>query len=103
MQEDYRTPLYTIGITAELLKVCSATLRIWEKRGLIKPSRLGKNRYYSQCDVERLRRIKTLIQEERINIVGAKTILDSFKCWEIKNCKISERETCPVYLNCVTR
>ena len=52
MEQDYREPVYTIGIAAKLLKVCPATLRIWEKKGLIKPARIGKNRFYSKCDID---------------------------------------------------
>ena len=53
MTEHATEPVYTIGIAAKLLKVCCATLRIWERKGLIHPVRLGKNRYYSRCDLER--------------------------------------------------
>lgn len=43
MKEREMMPVYTIGIAAELLGVCSATLRIWEKKGIVKPARIGKN------------------------------------------------------------
>jgi len=98
MKENYTTPVYPIGIASKFLKVCSATLRIWESKGLIKPARLGKNRFYSQCDIERLREIKYLIQKKKINIQGVKKILGSTRCWEIKKCKSEERDVCPVYL-----
>lgn len=97
MKDGYTIPLYTIGITSKLLKVCPATLRIWEKHELIKPSRLGKNRFYSQCDVERLEYIKDLLQNKRINIQGVKNILNTSRCWEIKKCRPRERDVCPVY------
>ncbi|MEW6009076.1 MAG: MerR family transcriptional regulator [Candidatus Omnitrophota bacterium] len=97
MKETPTTPLYTIGIVAKLLGVCPATLRIWERRGLIKPERLGKNRFYSRCDLERLNQIKDLIQKKKINIQGVKKILSTTNCWEIKKCKLRERNTCPVY------
>lgn len=98
MELNYREPVYTIGIAAKLLEVCPATLRIWEKKGLIKPVRLGKNRFYSKCDIDRLKYIKELIQEKRINIEGVKTILNTTHCWEIKKCKPEERKSCSVYL-----
>jgi len=37
-------PVFTIGVVARKLRVTPMTLRIWEKRGLIQPSRIGKNR-----------------------------------------------------------
>jgi len=98
MEQDYREPVYTIGTVSRLIKVCSATLRIWERKGLIKPKRLGKNRYYSKCDLDRLEYIKELLQKKRVNIEGVKGMLKTTKCWEVKKCSPKERKTCPVYL-----
>lgn len=98
MEHGYKDPVYPIGIVAHLLRVCPATLRIWEKKSLIKPARIGKDRYYSKCDVDRLEQIKDLIQKKRINIQGVKKILSTTRCWEIKKCKPKEKEVCPVYL-----
>lgn len=90
-------PLYTIGVTANLLGVCQATLRLWEKKGLVQPDRIGRNRFYSKCNLERLQEIKHLLRDKRINIVGAKQIMEKSFCWEIKNCLPEERRICPVY------
>lgn len=98
MKQSYKEPLYTIGITAGMLKVCTATLRIWERKNLIKPSRIGKNRFYSKCDINRLEYIKGLLRKKRINIEGVKSILESERCWDIKQCKTEIRKACPVYL-----
>lgn len=92
-------PLYTIGIAAKNLSVCQATLRLWEKKGLIHPVRMGKNRFYSECNMERLQKIKKLLREEHINIAGVKSIINKLLCWEIKNCPSEERDVCPVYKN----
>lgn len=98
MEHTYREPVYTIGIVARMLKVCPATLRIWERKGLIKPTRLGKNRFYSRCDLDRLENIKDLLQKKHVNIEGVKNILNTTQCWEVKKCKPKERSSCPVYL-----
>lgn len=98
MEKGYREPVYTIGVTARLLKVCAATLRIWERKGLIHPARMGKNRFYSQSDIDRLEKIKGLIQKKRINIAGVKRILSTAPCWEIKKCQPKEKRRCPIYL-----
>ena len=98
MKEHEMMPVYTIGIAAEFLGVCSATLRIWEKKGLIKPARIGKNRFYSKCDIDRLECIKHLLQKRRINIAGVKEVLDTKFCWEAKNCSEKMRKNCLVYL-----
>ncbi len=98
MEQSNTEPVYTIGIASKMLKVCPATLRIWERKGLIKPKRLGKNRFYSKCDIERLEYIKELIQSKHINIEGVKSLLKSTRCWEVKKCNPKQRNSCPVYL-----
>jgi len=98
MKDNSAIPIYTIGVVSRLLAVCPATLRIWEKRGLIKPTRIGKNRFYSQCDMERLEYIKDLLQNKKVNIQGVKNIIDTVRCWEVKRCGAGERNACPIYL-----
>jgi MerR family transcriptional regulator/heat shock protein HspR len=98
MEKSYREPVYTMGVAARLLEVSPATLRIWEKKDLIKPRRIGKNRFYSQCDIDRLEYIKDLIQKKRLNIEEVKNTLNTIRCWELKKCKPKERKICPVYL-----
>ena len=90
--------MYPIGRAAKFLKVSVSTLRIWEKRGLVKIARVGKNRFFSKCDLDRLEYIKGLLQKKRINIEGVKSILSMTRCWELKKCMRRERDVCPVYL-----
>lgn len=90
-------PLYTIGIAAKLIDVCPATLRLWEKKKLIKPSRIGKERFYSKLDVMRLEKIRSLLHKKGLNIAGVKSLLESRSCWEIKGCSSKEKSACPVY------
>lgn len=97
MISHYNEPVYIIGIASKMLQVCSATLRIWEKKSLIKPRRIGKNRFYSQCEIDRLKEIKDLLQKEHVNIQGVKNILSIKHCWELKKCKEREKRVCPVY------
>ena len=91
----YRRPLFPIGVVARLLKVTQTTLRIWEKKGLIRPRRLGKNRFYSYSDYDRLREIAFLLHKKGMNIAGVKDWMRS-RCWEIKKCG-PERRRCPVF------
>ncbi len=100
MKEDEAMPVYTIGIAAEFLAVCPATLRLWEKKGIVKPARIGKNRFYSKYDIDRLECIKFLLQKRRINIAGVKEILEIKFCWEGRNCSKEVRKNCSVYLQC---
>ena len=97
MKENYREPVYIIGVAAKLLKICPNTLRIWERKGLVEPCRLGKNRFYSKCDLDRLEHIKELLQRKHLNIEGVKRVLNTTKCWEVKDCKPKKKKSCPVY------
>ncbi|MBI5244145.1 MAG: MerR family transcriptional regulator [Elusimicrobia bacterium] len=90
--------IYSIGSAARLLRVCQATLRIWERKGLIHPRRLGKNRFYSDQDIRRLRTIKDLIQKKRLNIEGVKAVLGHPRCWEVKKCSSRQRKTCSYFV-----
>jgi MerR family transcriptional regulator/heat shock protein HspR len=51
------------------------TLRLYERRGLVAPKRQGKNRLYSQHDIERLIYIQQLTQELGINLAGVEKII----------------------------
>ncbi len=47
------------------------TLRKYERAGLLTPSRHGANqRFYSEADVRRLRRIQYLVEERGLNVAG---------------------------------
>src|ERR671917_14942 len=56
--------IYIISVAAELAGVHPQTLRVYERKGLVQPSRTqGNTRRYSQRDIERLRRIQELTNE----------------------------------------
>ena len=93
---DGRRPLFSIGVVAEMIGVTPATLRLWEKKGLISPARRGKNRSYSHLDRDRLKEIKRLLGEQRLNIAGVRAALGRKRCWDLKRCG-PQKETCPVY------
>lgn len=99
MKENETIPVYTIGIAAKLVGVCPATLRIWERKSIIKPARIGKNRFYSKRDIDRLEHVKCLLQKLRINIAAVKEIFDRDFCWNIRNCSEKVRRTCSIYLH----
>ena len=66
-----------ISVAAELAGVHPQTLRIYERKELISPQRSGGNtRLYSEADIERLRLIQHLTQEEGINLAGVTRIMD---------------------------
>ena len=73
--DDYE-PCYVISIAAKILGVHAQTLRYYEREGLIEPSRSqGRVRLYSRRDIDRLRQIKTLVNDLGVNLAGVDIIL----------------------------
>ncbi|HEV8641191.1 MAG TPA: MerR family transcriptional regulator [Methylomirabilota bacterium] len=73
---DRSKPLYTIGVVASMLKVHPQTLRFYEKKELLRPSRTeGRTRMYSQEDVEELARLIRLTRDLGVNLAGVEIIL----------------------------
>ena len=69
--------VYVISVAAELAGVHPQTLRVYERKGLLRPKRTtGNTRRYSVEDIERLRRIQDLTQGEGVNLAGAKLVMD---------------------------
>jgi MerR family transcriptional regulator/heat shock protein HspR len=69
-------PLYMIGVVAEMLKLHPQTLRTYEKKGLVRPSRtVGRTRMYSPEDVEEVARVTRLARDLGVNLAGIEIIL----------------------------
>ncbi len=86
MSLKHQQPCYVISIAARIVGVHAQTLRYYERAGIIEPSRSqGNQRLYSDEDIEKLRQIKTLVDDLGINLAGVEIILRLTK-------KISEME-----------
>ncbi|MCS7196042.1 MAG: helix-turn-helix transcriptional regulator [Aquificaceae bacterium] len=71
-----KTKLFTIGVVASMFNIHPQTLRLYEKEGLIKPTRSrGRTRYYTEEDIERLEFILTLSRDLGVNLAGIDIIL----------------------------
>jgi MerR family transcriptional regulator/heat shock protein HspR len=92
-------PLYTIGIVAELMGTTNQTLRLYEKHGLVKPSRKNKNRFYSENDIRWILCLRELIHYKKISIEGIKKLLDYAPCWEITSCPEDRKADCLAYVD----
>lgn len=69
-------PVYTMGIAAELLDLPPATLRLYERKGLVSPARTnGGTRRYSEDDIDRMRRIADL-QTDGVNLTGVGKVMN---------------------------
>jgi DNA-binding transcriptional MerR regulator len=68
--------VYSISAAADMLGMGVQTLRLYEKRGLVEPSRTdGGTRRYSADDLDRLHRIGQLI-EIGLNLAGVALVLE---------------------------
>ncbi|RMH80488.1 MAG: MerR family transcriptional regulator [Acidobacteria bacterium] len=71
-----RYKFYTIGVVATMYDIHPQTLRLYEKEGLLKPTRSkGRTRYYTDKDLERLEFILTLSRDLGVNLAGIDIIL----------------------------
>lgn len=99
MPVDNKEPIYPISVAAKLLDVHPRTLRIYEEEELVKPTRKGNKRYYSNNDIDWIRCLRSLIHEKGISIPGIKMLLDLTPCWEITRCPHEKRETCSAFVD----
>src|SRR6202451_3258734 len=68
---------YMISAVSELYKLHPQTLRLYERVGLLKPSRSqGNTRLYTDADLARLEVILTLTREMGVNLAGIEIILN---------------------------
>lgn len=68
---------YTISAVAELYDVHPQTLRLYEREGLLKPSRsVGNTRLYTDIDLERLEVVLSLTRDLGVNLAGVEIILN---------------------------
>jgi len=68
---------YMISAVAELYKLHPQTLRLYERVGLLKPSRSqGNTRLYTDSDLERLDVILSLARDMGVNLAGVEIILN---------------------------
>ena len=69
-------PVYSIRVAARLVGLHVQTLRYYERNGMVQPQRSrGNVRYYSDADLERIQKIKSLIDELGVNLAGAEVIM----------------------------
>ncbi len=68
---------YTISVVAEHFNVHPQTLRLYEREGLLMPSRTdGNTRLYNDADMERLEVILSLTRDLGVNLAGVEIILN---------------------------
>jgi MerR family transcriptional regulator/heat shock protein HspR len=90
---DHDLPMFVISVAAEMSELHPQTLRAYERDGLLSPSRTpGGTRRYSLRDVERLRLIRRLTQDEGLNLAGVRLVLEMGERLEGSRRRIAELE-----------
>ncbi|WP_155763736.1 heat shock protein transcriptional repressor HspR [Mycobacterium asiaticum] len=68
---------FLISVAAELAGMHAQTLRTYDRLGLVSPQRTpGGGRRYSEHDVDLLREVQRLSQDEGVNLAGIKRIIE---------------------------
>ncbi len=67
---------FVISVVSRLTGLHTQTLRYYERAGIVAPSRSkGNIRMYSLTDVEKIKQVKTLIDDLGVNLAGVEVIL----------------------------
>jgi MerR family transcriptional regulator, heat shock protein HspR len=84
--------VFVISVAAELAGVHPQTLRIYERKGLVRPKRTTSNsRRYSERDIERLREIQELTGK-KVNLAGVQRIIELTEEIDRLEARVSELE-----------
>ena len=76
MKKSSKAAYYMISAVAQKYNIHPQTLRLYEREGLLKPSRTeGNTRLYSEEDLEQLETILSLTRDLGVNLAGVKLLL----------------------------
>ncbi|CAJ1509446.1 heat shock protein transcriptional repressor HspR [[Mycobacterium] burgundiense] len=82
---------FLISVAAELAGMHAQTLRTYDRLGLVSPRRSsGGGRRYSERDVDLLREVQRLSQDEGVNLAGIKRIIELTNQVEALQSRIAE-------------
>ena len=88
-KEEART--FLISVAAELAGMHEQTLRTYDRLGLVTPQRSsGGGRRYSERDVDLLREVQRLSQDEGVNLAGIKRIIELTNQVDALRARVSE-------------
>jgi MerR family transcriptional regulator/heat shock protein HspR len=82
---------YMISAVAQKYSIHPQTLRLYEREGLLKPSRTeGNTRLYSEEDLERLETILSLTRDLGVNLAGVEIVLNMRRKIEAMQQEVNE-------------
>src|SRR5437762_1457063 len=89
---------YMISVVAAKYDIHPQTLRLYEREGLLTPSRTeGNTRLYSEEDLEQLETILSLTRELGVNLAGVEVILNMRKKIDRKSTRLNSSHRCISY------
>lgn len=89
--QSHEAATFMISVAAELAGMHAQTLRTYDRLGLVTPQRTsGGGRRYSSGDVELLREIQRLSQDEGVNLAGIKRIIELSREVEALRSQVAE-------------
>jgi len=89
--KEERKKYYMISTVSKLYNIHPQTLRLYEREGLLKPSRTeGNTRLYSEEDLRQLEIILNLTRELGVNLAGVEIILNMRKKMEEMQREVNE-------------
>ena len=93
------TPIYSIGEVAAALGISVEMIRLYDRLGLIIISKSEKGRrVFSDIDIERLKCIRSAINDHKISIEGILRMQSLVPCWSHIQCPENQRKECPAFL-----
>jgi MerR family transcriptional regulator/heat shock protein HspR len=82
---------FMISAVAQKYQIHPQTLRLYEREGLLKPSRTeGNTRLYSEQDLEQLETILTLTRDLGVNLAGVEVILNMRRKIQLMQGEVNE-------------
>ena len=95
---DSTQPVYTLRVASKLTSTPTHSIRQYIDKGLIVPFKTKTNRHlFSNVDIQRLKCIRKLLDDQRLNVAGINALFSMVPCWLIKHCEKEERENCDGY------
>jgi len=91
-------PVYTLSITSALSGIPVHSIRQYIDKGLMVPFKKESSRnLFSQVDIQRLKYIHKLLEQNGLNFAGIRSLLALIPCWAVRQCSNEEREKCQAY------
>lgn len=90
-RKGHESRTFLISVAAELAGMHAQTLRTYDRLGLVSPQRTsGGGRRYSEHDVDLLREVQRLSQDEGVNLAGIKRIIELTNQVEALQARVKE-------------